>query len=1337
MDKNKKKFFLKYIANLFLIAMCAFLLNTNVIFAEGSEGTGENTTEEPTKLNLTSEEKYTNTRYVKKCTDLYRKQEGKVDKDLTLDNDLDYIGKCQSNNDSEPSLRATGEANRFINVSYSSLDTLQKDEDGNIPLYCKDVLPDKNDVGGQGNLTAFNTIRDYINNIKLCGDGWNNFVYESNLIKNYKNTKHWYPIYGAYSNSYEYILNKVLSGEYTCEDTYDASCLSGSKLNTSDCDDFRQKCFPSLLLGDEYCEKQNADSTECDNIKKNTQNIKNKFYREHSYGGMEFAIPIVANEIDKNYDSIESVYNKGDGCFDPRISSNKGYYGTQQRYYFKGKLKANYACDRFIYKGDKTCVDKNGNTISDPQKCKKLFHLAKQCCERRRNGGVCIYYTKPADLNYKNSRRERFSRNDLEKTKSIAFCSNYNKTNSNKCTIYAGNNRIDLASYYGKLDDNSSYKKDKNGEIINNEDKICVKTTNLAPYNFNLLRGAEIKDLYCDGDYDNCKSPNEYKPDTLNATYNWNENYGDDKNKIWNNNSQYRKETPAYGMTKNFCTYNVHCTENSTEPVNYAGLSANSFINNRFSPPVCFDFSKTSSQYTTEKNKSFTTPIAECMYETINNMFLNKAGMSSCKDPDESVNSEGLCGTDTFNIPENIRHEKYNAEYKGAYNAYHYIIGEELPNKYNIFRKIQAGVQNIIKTAMVIAIAIISFKFLIKGELDIFDVKHGKALVVGMLKFVIVIYFSIGNAWQAYFYKWLDTAMKYSYQKAFSLAMLDTEGKTQHIDVYCNVKKDITDLIYNFTCDKVTETTTEYLLANNTMRRETTSESEQVNITSEDLGTVSPKENEKLLIKNTSGQNGTKIKIYYTRCINTGRNQSKEQATIIRGREKENQKVEDRYARIIILNEKYQPNVLRKSLSTTNIIQNYIGQYKVEYAYYTNCRTVPASKYDYGRTYDGCYFGDAKYPEGKEYLSMFDSLDCKLSNYLHTSAQLTGIHIVLILVVLFVSAPVGILLLLLGFTLFFLLFAIVFKIFYFFIVNILAINILVFVSPIIFPALLFDKYKGIFDEWLKSIMGFCLQLVVILIFAGLFIGTIDRVGLGGAEYINHNPETGRNPELHCPTDASTSVLCLFAPTMLSHSKTDNLSQTIGKEILGILGLGNMYYLIGNIGNNGFANFFLSILSFVIVLAVFYNLLDKIPDIAEKIADSPSTLSSKVGVFNSALTAYKGMNTASDIIYGGRMMSNALVKKTGRDLAGLGRGIASVAGGIKDDFTRVDDGQGGTKRKFGENWRRRYNNWKFFEGSRAFFENQRDKEQGLKNEHKYAKLWGRRTRFRHDIKNDDK
>ena len=71
MDKNKKKFFLKYIANLSLIAMCTFFLNTNVICAEGQEGADENT-------NI----------YLKKCTDLYR-----VDKNLTLDDDLDYVEK--------------------------------------------------------------------------------------------------------------------------------------------------------------------------------------------------------------------------------------------------------------------------------------------------------------------------------------------------------------------------------------------------------------------------------------------------------------------------------------------------------------------------------------------------------------------------------------------------------------------------------------------------------------------------------------------------------------------------------------------------------------------------------------------------------------------------------------------------------------------------------------------------------------------------------------------------------------------------------------------------------------------------------------------------------------------------------------------------------------------------------------------------------------------------------------------------------------------------------------------------------------------------------------------
>ena len=87
---------------------------------------------------------------------------------------------------------------------------------------------------------------------------------------------------------------------------------------------------------------------------------------------MEFKIPINANEIDKGYVSIDEVYD-GNGCFDPRMPSDKGYYSTEQRYYFRGRLKANYACDRFIYKGNKTCVNKDGNTIEDAQTCKNYF----------------------------------------------------------------------------------------------------------------------------------------------------------------------------------------------------------------------------------------------------------------------------------------------------------------------------------------------------------------------------------------------------------------------------------------------------------------------------------------------------------------------------------------------------------------------------------------------------------------------------------------------------------------------------------------------------------------------------------------------------------------------------------------------------------------------------------------------------------------------------------------------------------------------------------------------------------------------------------------------------
>ena len=603
----------------------------------------------------------------------------------------------------------------------------------------------------------------------------------------------------------------------------------------------------------------------------------------------------------------------------------------------------------------------------------------------------------------------------------------------------------------------------------------------------------------------------------------------------------------------------------------------------------------------------------ECIYETINNMFLNKAGMSSCKDPDESVNSEGLCGADTFSIPESIRHEKYNANYKDPYNAYNYIIGEELPDKYNIFRKIQAGVQNIIKTVMAIAIIVISFKFLIKGELNIFDIKHGKALVVSMLKFVIVIYFAISNAWQAHFYKWLDTAIKYSYQKAFNLSLssLNPTGKRQDRKVICDLteKNHIKQTAKAFQCSEYKINYTPNVgYYDSYIGLKTKTETE--------LGRE-PKETDTIEIG----------KYKYTNC----KKNNEEGKEINTSKEIKNQIITDEEikSRVLFILEKngFKEGSINNEIKRVTVTENNIEK-NTKTEIYKNCKATLENNNIYSYAYDGCYFGDVKYPEGKEYLSVFDNLDCKLTNYLHLNTKHNG-HFIFIIIITFFFAKAGIFLFLLSVLFLLLIFSILFKISYLFIVNFLSINILIFVSPIVFPTLLFEKYKGIFDEWLKSLMGFSLQLIVVLIFTGLFVGTIDRIGLGGAKYINHDSETGRNPQLICPTNASTSVLCIFSPDAAGLSKTSTFTQ----KIFQLLGLGNVTYTIESINGNGFYNTLFTLINFVIVLILFYNLLDKITEIAEKMTDSHSTLNKENGFFVKFAT--QTAKTTRNVVTAGR------------------------------------------------------------------------------------------------------
>ncbi len=168
--------------------------------------------------------------------------------------------------------------------------------------------------------------------------------------------------------------------------------------------------------------------------------------------------------------------------------------------------------------------------------------------------------------------------------------------------------------------------------------------------------------------------------------------------------------------------------------------------------------------------------------------------------------------------------------------------------------------------------------------------------------------------------------------------------------------------------------------------------------------------------------------------------------------------------------------------------------------------------------YDGCYFGDLNdildkdsdsavpniennnyiyYPINRRYIAFFDSLDCKITRYLGYGVGLDAPNLMMLLGVSFIW-PFNIGIYLAVGTLMMALFVINFaiKAVYMFVASAIGIAIMLYVSPLIIPCILFKKTKGIFDKWLKNLISFALQPMVLFAFVSMALTIMDRYTLG-------------------------------------------------------------------------------------------------------------------------------------------------------------------------------------------------------------------------------------------------
>lgn len=428
----------------------------------------------------------------------------------------------------------------------------------------------------------------------------------------------------------------------------------------------------------------------------------NKMYREWYYGGKEvtdnpygYGINGIGyiSDVDGNIDASGSVdvnvdtdstdWHVGETpCLDPSNSAPGSSY-PRQKYYMKGTQTANFNCQKYqIFAGQDDPFTKSTITSTRVYEFKKAYN----CCMERSRNYICI------DLAGEQTFCKAGSRCNLKNVGSdvtITFEATREETNL-----------------------------------------ICAASYSLCPYNFAIGGGSRTCDYYKDGKKD---SNGNWKMISEEQVADGIENGGcADKSEVRDNNC---KLTEKAGKCRNYCQQLTHCTITPDAP-----YVQESDLNSPYFSSACYDFigdSRNEIAYNggviLGSQRHFSAPIAQCVKETLENVFYNKFGHSKCLSSSEYPSPDGVCASNNYQ-----NYDISNVSYKKG----------DYVNDISFFATLQKNLQSFIKIALTLSVMMYGMKVLLAvGEIKRTD------LVVFLAKISLVIFFATGTAWQDYFFK--------------------------------------------------------------------------------------------------------------------------------------------------------------------------------------------------------------------------------------------------------------------------------------------------------------------------------------------------------------------------------------------------------------------------------------------------------------------------------------------------------------------------------------------------------------------------------------------------------
>ena len=293
-------------------------------------------------------------------------------------------------------------------------------------------------------------------------------------------------------------------------------------------------------------------------------------------------------------------------------------------------------------------------------------------------------------------------------------------------------------------------------------------------------------------------------------------------------------------------------------------------------------------------------------------------------------------------------------------------------------------------------------------------------------------------------------------------------------------------------------------------------------------------------------------------------------------------------------------------------------------------------RFNYADQNEATKYDNPAYSPGREYLKIWDTLDCKLARALGFGPELSVPNLVKMILAGFLTGGLGIMFLVATFMFAFFMLSVTMRAIHIFLMASVAIVILIYVSPITITLAMFERTKGIFEGWWKQVLGLALQPVILFAYLGVYIALFDNIVIGKATFNGDGHNTQKS--IVCNSEsANTSIYCIF--------RVADLKTFSGLEVIGI-GLPVLASM-----NKEKMN---TIIKSAFIMFIFAGFIDKISELAAKLVGGSELKSNSMSAMSMAKKSFGALNAIQE------RATRGMIKHGGAAAKSYAKGVAKRA-----------------------------------------------------------------------------